>query len=387
MATASPSPATNAGAGNAAPAGVSAPSVGASVPGSTVNPQTVVPGTTIPVPTGTGVEQLTSVTPPFRSNAPAWYTPPDANGNQSVWSIMGCAVPQVGRYLQTNNVPLYDIVNTIGSELFDTIWGSEDRKFDSAPSRDVLYRIHQLLVIGRGRLAQKTVLPNATPLLPSKAKPAPRMFIVYPIPYYGPLGCVNEWLNDVCTYMQMACTEAMQHPDNERSFYITKDCHDTIYGYLKYILVDMAGKFFGIDQATASADDYVIPDAAWAAFNPASFTLPSEGTSSRPPMGWSPTDLDLEPIRGIPVEDVIPFLQPWPDSVLKYSSGGVWAAAPGAIAPRSTIPVPNPNVGTGTGTGSVSPAAANPLYKQSGPPTSAAVAATSASPVQTGTAA
>lgn len=309
-------------------------------------PETVIPGTTIPIPEGSGVQTLQPISPPFRTNAPAWYTPPG-----SVWSKMGCAIPQPGRYLQTNNGPIFDFVNVVGRQMFNVLWKYDDRKFDRFPSRDCLFEIYQLLVIGRKRLTDMTVLSNQSPLQPTHAKPAPQMFLVYPVPFFGPLGCINQWLHRATEMTMMMLSEAMQHSDNELSFHFTKSFFDSTYGYLKYLLVGMATKFFGVDAATASADNYTIADPLWATYNPAAFSVSVEATASRPPIGWTPTDLDLEPIRGLPVEKVIPFLQPWPDSALKYASGGIWAN-----------PSP-PASGTSGGTGG------NPqLFATGGPP-------------------
>lgn len=289
--------------------------------------QQTLPGTSIPFPMGSGVEQLIPINAPFRSNAPPWYTPPG-----TIWSRLGCAVPQPGRYLQTNNGIIYDFVNLVGRSLFDVMWKFPDRKFDRFPSRDCLYEIHQLLVIGRARLVAKTTLPGASPLLPTHATPSPKMFTVFPVPLYGPLGCINQYLREVAEMALLMVSEAMQHADNELAYFVTKPFFDSVYGYIKYLLIDLATKFFNVPIDAASKDDYVIPDTLWTTYNPAQFSASFEGTSSRPPMGLQPTDLDLEPIRGMPIEIVVPFLQPWPDAQLKYSTAGIWdkAAAPAA---------------------------------------------------------
>jgi hypothetical protein len=319
-------------------------------------------GTQIPIPVGSGVEGLQSVNPPFRTNAPPWYTPPDPSGQQSVWGKMGCAVAQPGRYLQTNNRRILDLVTVAGRQLFHVLWHYQDRKFERFASRDCLYECHKLLTLARKRLTDNTVLPNQTPLQPTRGSPSPAMFTVYPVPLYGPLGSVNVWLGDFASMTLLFMAEAMQHRDNELGYYWTQDFALTCYPYIKYLIVDMATKFFGLDAKTASDDSFTIPDASWAAYNPAPLSVSVEGTSTRPPMGWTPTDLDLEPIRGLPIQSVIPFLQPWPDSVLRYSSGGIWAqssspagqaltnsgqagtaAAAASVAAPNTAALTNPN--------------------------------------------
>jgi hypothetical protein len=68
--------------------------------------------------------------------------------------------------------------------------------------------------------------------------------------------------------------------------------------------------------------------------------------------------LDLEPIRDLPIESVVPLLQPWPDSTLKYSTGGIWG--PPAAAAQA---------GPSAAGGATPPAGANPaLFATQGPP-------------------
>src|SRR5271166_1575286 len=112
-------------------------------------PTGTLPGTQIPLPLGTGVEGLQTINPPFRTNAPPWYTP-------GIWGQLGCAVPQPGRYIQTDNRVISDFVNMVGRQVFQTIWQYPDRMFTRFPSRTVLFEIYQLLVIARKRLADRT---------------------------------------------------------------------------------------------------------------------------------------------------------------------------------------------------------------------------------------
>ena len=327
-------------------------------------PMGVLQGTTIPIPLGSGVEGLQSINPPFRSNAPAWYTP-------GIWGTLGCAVPQPGRYLQTNNRIIYDLVNMVGAQVFSTVWQYPDRLFTRFPSMSCLYDMYNLLIIARKRLNDRLVPDNQLPLLPTHAKPAPQMFLVYPTPLYGDLGCVNSWIGDFVMFAQMMQSEAMQHSDNELGFYITQSFFNTCYGYVKYMIVDMATKFFGYTRAAASADTFVLQATDWQNYNPAQYSVSVEGTSSRPPMGYQPTDLDLEPIRGLPIEDVIPFLQPWPDSVLKYASGGIWNASQAPAGQATTASGSPATTATSTQGQTLAQILAAPTTTSSTPATSA----------------
>lgn len=291
-------------------------------------PQVMIPGSGVVVPTGSGVERTMTVPAPFRMNAPPWYTPVGANG-PTVWSEIGCAVPQPGPQIVTNNRVIWDFNNHCGNALFDVMYKwSADRLMTKWPPRDCLWEMHQLLVLGRNRLLAKIVPDNKSPLVPTKAVPAPMMFLAFPVPLYGPLGCVNQYMGEFAQMVMLMQTEAMMHSDNARSFYITQSFGDVIYPYIKYLLVDMATKFFGEDVTAASDDKYVIPDAKWTAYNQAAGSVSFETTSPTPPLPYvNPTAQDLQQIKGLPYEYVVPFLQPWPDAAYKMTSGGIWGSA------------------------------------------------------------
>ena len=269
---------------------------------------------------------LQSVTPPFRSDAPPWY-------NNGVWGQLGCAIPQPGHYLHTYNTVIYEFVDVTGRQMFNTLWGYDDRKFERPPSKDCLWEIYQLLMIGRKRLADRAIPYSESPERATHAKPSPQMFLVYPIPLYGRLGCVQSFLRETAEQCLLMHTEAMQHSDNELAYYVTDTFFQAIAPYMQSVLVTMATKYFGYDRKTASDPVFTIPDDKWKSYNPMQWAVPVEGTSTRPPVGWTPTEEDLEPIRGIPASQAVPFCQPWPDSTLLMSPGGVWAGQPGSGIP------------------------------------------------------
>jgi len=296
-------------------------------------PVELIAGTELTTPIGGGVESLIPVSAPFRTNAPPWYSPAG-----SVWSELGCAVPQPGTQLQTNNGVIYDFVHTVGRALFDVLWKQPDRLLERWPSYDCLWEIHQLLTIGRNRLVAKTTPAGASPLKPTHAVPAPKMFVVFPVPLYGQLGCVNQYLREFTELSLMLCSEAMQHADNALSFYVTPGFFSTVYPYIQYLLKDLATKFFGVDPTVAGALDYVIPTTAWTAFNPRAGSVSFESTATLPPLNLSaPPASDLQRICGLTLEQVVPFLQPWPDAQYQFSTGGIWknASSPASDTSRA----------------------------------------------------
>jgi hypothetical protein len=313
-----------------------------------------VPGTNINVPVGSGVERIIPVPAPFQSQSPPWYTPPN-----TVWGQMGCAVPQAGVQIQTNNSVIFDLVKFVGRGLFDVAWNfSADRLSEAWPSKLALWEMHQLLVTCRTRLTSITNPPGANPLVPAKAGAAPQMFLVYPVPLYGSLGAVNQFFKQFELLSLRALGDAMQHSDNAIDFYVNKTFMNAVYPYIKYLLSQMAQKFFGEDATLSQADDYVIPAAKWAAYDPATQAVSFEATGATPPLNYvGPTPIDLQKIMGLTYEQVTPFLQQWPDAQYVMISGGIWS--------NSSSPASDPTTKAGAAAGGASPA----LFTTGGPPT------------------
>lgn len=273
---------------------------------------------------------LIPVVPPFKTDSPPWY-------NNGVWGHLGCAVPQVGKYLHTVNVAIRGFVEVCGLQMFNSLWRYEDRLLTTFVTRDCMWELYQLIVIGRKRVNDRTVRAGESPPPDTHASPAYQMFRLYPVPFYGRLGCPQPFLNYAAEKALLMMTEAMQHQDNERHDFVTENFAGAVMPYLQSILIRMATDYFGYTREEASAPDFVIPDNRWGkdpatGYNPAKYHVSAEAVSTRPPVGWRPTEQDLEPIRGLPASEVIPFLQPWPESQLFYSPGGVWAGQPGAPA-------------------------------------------------------
>jgi len=281
--------------------------------------------------------ELQTQLPPFRSDAPCWYK----NG---VWGELGCAVPQTCRYLHTYNGKIHEIVTLAGRQLFHVYWHYEDRKMDRPPGRDVMEEIHQLVIVSRKRLSDLAIDFKDKRLMATHAKPSPQMFVLYPIPFYGDRGCRQTFMRDTAELAMLMITEAMQHSDNELAHDISGQFYEAVAPYLQRILVTMATRYFGYTREEASDPSFTIPPEKFRTYAPMQYAVSVEGTSTRPPIGWSPTDEDLEPIRGLPANEVIPFCQPWPATALQFSPGGVWTpqgspTGAGASAAGSSQPI------------------------------------------------
>lgn len=303
-----------------------------------------IPGTNINIPTGSGVEKIIPVPAPFQSQSPPWYTPP-----KTVWAQMGCAVPQCGGQLQTNNSVIFGLVNFVGRGLFDICWNHSASRLNTAwPSKLALWEMHQLLVTCRQRLIAITNPPGANPLVPAKTGAAPQMFLIYPIAYYGQLGAVNEYFRTFELLGLRALGDAMQHSDNAIDFYVNSTFSQQIGPYITYLLSQMAQKFFGEDAVASQDPKYTIPAAKWAAYDPATQAVSFEATGATPPLNYvAPSPMDLQNIMALTYEEALPFLQQYPDSQYVMGSGGIWS---NSSAPAST---PTTNSGQSTGTASV----------------------------------
>ena len=172
---------------------------------------------------------MQATTPPFRSDSPPWYR----NG---AWGELGCAVPQTGKYLHTSSTPIWELVDIAGRQMFHVLWQYDDRKFESPPSKNCLWEVYQLVTIARKRISDRTYGPEENVPLPTHAKPAPEMFKLYPIPFYGRMGCTNSFLYEAALQTMLMLTEAMEHADNERQQYVTTSFFQAMAPYLQGIL-------------------------------------------------------------------------------------------------------------------------------------------------------
>lgn len=242
----------------------------------------------------------------FASAEPLWF----ANGR---WGECGYAVPNCLGKTFTNNPIIFNFVNIIGRNMFD-LMHREDVKFYVPPHKQFWFDLHQLLITGRKWLADNMIAPNDNNVFaPIHANPTPRVFLVYPIPFFGDR--VRQ--PDVAGFAQlllMLLSDIMQHSDNERAGYLTTSFASMVGTYLREILSKLAMKFFGAARADATGPAYVIPDAAFAAYDPSKVMTSVELTDERPPLRWWPTARDLSRINGVPMNIALTFCQRWPDS-------------------------------------------------------------------------
>jgi hypothetical protein len=245
-----------------------------------------------------------TTTPTFDTDEVLWY-------NNGKWGSAGYAIPNPSGKTFTNNSVIAGLVSLVGRNLFE-LTHREDVKFYRAPHKQFWYDLHQLLITARKRIDDRTRRENdSNGLVAVHATPAPSVFVVYPVPYFGER--VRQ--NDVREYTQiclMMLSEMMQHSDNEVATYITPSFAGTVGKYLQEILALFSTKYFGKTRADAYKPDFALTDADFTGYDSSKVMTSVEMSEERPPLQWWPTENDLSQIRGLPINEALLLSKRWP---------------------------------------------------------------------------
>jgi hypothetical protein len=287
---------------------------------------------------------LIPATPLFSNNSPPWY-------NCGKWGALGCAIPMPGKYLQTENESIWDLVNLAGLEAFDANWSYDDRLLNGPLSKECAIAIYNLIIQGRKMLGDITVQPQTLGPISQNTSPTYKTFVVYPIPLYGKLGIVNPYIQYFNAQVLRFMSECMKHQDNGKSLYVTPTFQSAVQVPLQLMLVKLATSHFGYaGPAVLGNPAFTLAQSDWDNYNPYQFITPAQRTGTPPPPGYKPNSDEDSPIRGLPIDAVLPLCQPWPDQQLFFSPGGVWAGqsgGPPAAPGSSTVdPTTSPDVPT-----------------------------------------
>lgn len=250
--------------------------------------------------------------PKFDTDEILWYK----NG---IWGDAGYAIPNPMAKTITSNSDIYELHSLCGKTMFQLLHDRNNVAFTTPPSKQWLFNLHQMLVVARKRLSDLTRLPNdSNGLDVQHAQPDRKMFLLYPVPYFG-----ERIRNaDIAKYAQIALmmlSEIMQHTDNDRVGYITQAFSGEIGKYLQEILAQMGMKFFGYARADAYKLDFQVKDTDFANYDPSKLMISTELTDERPPDQWWPTTNDLSLISGLPAAPALTFAARWPIGPSLYS--------------------------------------------------------------------
>lgn len=263
---------------------------------------------------------------PFQTDEPLWFD----NGR---WGEAGYAVPNPAGKTWTNNPVIFGLHTAIGRTMFE-LMHRQEAKFFAAPHKQFFWDLHQMVVTARKRLADRMIAPNTdNAFVPKHVNPVPQVFLVYPVPFFG--GRIRQLdIREYCSIALMLLSEMMQHSDNERTSYISREFAATMGGYLRELMILMGTKYFGYTREEASADNFVIADDRFSSYDPAKVLFSVEMTEERQPLQWWPTENDLSLIRETPINEALLFCKRWPQTNwLNEADGNVTV---GPLRPDST---------------------------------------------------
>lgn len=237
----------------------------------------------------------------FKNDAFLWY-------NVGDWARLGLAVPNFGNDVASQNGSISYLVDAVGRNLQAVMFHSDSR-LTVPPSINTLRRVHKLAIRARDILGSRAIDP-ATPNMESAHNvPAAEVFRVYPVPYFT---VRNRWLREWCSFALLALSEAMQHTENAKPIEISTTFAGQVGQYFHRLYRMMAVELLGVPVAEASALDFTLSDAQFAAYDPTKFFTSTELIDTVSPHGETPTEDDLLPLTsGIPVTQ-LPTLGGWP---------------------------------------------------------------------------
>ncbi len=182
--------------------------------------------------------------PKFDTDEVLWY-------DNGIWGTCGYAIPNPMSKTLTSNDDIYELHTLVGMTLFDLLHRRDAVCFVRPPHKQYWYDLHQIIVVARKRLNDLTRQPNdSNGLTVVHAQPAPRMFVVYPVPFFGDR-IRNPDIRKYATIGMLMLSEIMQHSDNDIVGYVTPSFTGIVGQYLQEILAQMAMKFFGYTRAQA----------------------------------------------------------------------------------------------------------------------------------------
>jgi len=263
----------------------------------------------------------------FESDEILWFD----NGR---WGRAGYAIPNAAGKVWTTNTVIWTVHNMIGRNLFE-LMHRPAVKFSVPPHKQWFFDFHQLLITARKRLSDREVTPSSdNVLVPKHATPSPKVFLTYPIPFFG--NRIRQL--DLIEYAQLTLlllSEMMQHTDNERLVHVTRDFCSTCREYIAEMLVLMATKYFGYTREQAFESNFSVDPERFTNYEPARVMTSIEMTDERPPLQWWPTENDLSEIRGVAYNEAMMFAKRWPATALLDDVAAIPGSGPAFEGPRS----------------------------------------------------
>ena len=270
--------------------------------------------------------------------------------NIAPWNAYGFGVPNFGENVGTLNLAIAGLVNSIGVSQLYIMTSNWDSSRTTPPSMPTVMRIGKLLNRIHNVLTGRMVEPNEIPPEPGHASPATQIWTVHPVPYFrGPI-VRNSWLEEYNQLCMIGMMNMMQHTDNSRALYITRDFAEFIWQYFNQVKKLLGRELLKISTADLAKPDFEFTDAHYSAYNPRDVTMNIEAIDQVGQIFKLPSDDDLKPLlAGIPADLIIPNLARYPVGQIAGAdglsgvplSGDAQSASPGAGS-GATAPILNP---------------------------------------------
>jgi hypothetical protein len=112
----------------------------------------------------------------------------------------------------------------------------------------------------------------------------------------------------------------MQHTENRKSLEISTNFAGQVGQYIRRVYINMSIELFGKTRTIATADGFILSDADFAAYNPASFFTQTEMIDTVPRFDRVFTEDQLDTLaEGLAVTE-LPDMKPWPTNLTTYYS-------------------------------------------------------------------
>ena len=237
--------------------------------------------------------------------------------NVGIFGEAGYAVPNWSNDVGSLNPTIIDWVQLVGRNLFH-IMHHEDVDLRIPPSRNTLERIHKLYLRAANILAGRAVPPGERNMEVGHVRPAGEVFRVFPVPYFR---VRNPFLKRWAELVLLSLSEAMQHTENRKEMEVSTAFAGQMGQYLRRLYSNMGIELFGKTREVAMADGFLLTEADFDAYNPASFFTSTEMIDTVPRLDYVMTEDRLELLaEGILVTELPADISPWPANLTNLYS-------------------------------------------------------------------
>lgn len=235
------------------------------------------------------------------TDAALWY-------NVGLYGDLGYAVPNPSNDIGTLNPNIADFTNLVGRSLF-LIMHHEDVDMSTPPSINTLMRVHQLYKRAGQILTARAIPRSEMNMETAHVTPGGDTFRVYPIPFFK---VRNQFMKRWANWVLIALAEAFQDTENRKTIEISTDFAARIGQYFTRLYQNMAMEVFGKTRDEAIKPGFLLTDADFKGWNPASFFTPQELIDPVPALDNVFTeDRKAFLAVGVPLTE-LPLLGPYP---------------------------------------------------------------------------